>query len=263
MTSTLDPHHVLAHWLLTKPYGEETRGDYEREVTRWIQHTGPNIWSSTGRQVRDWVNAPDRPRTEAWRISVLRGFYQHAQELDRTIANPVPRGLRPAVDGLPAGRPALTRAESTLYISALDSYNGLMPERARALGYLVLGRGLRAHQAVALDITDIIREQHRTTARVTLKGGGTEIQELPPPVAFAVDSYLPHRRTAAPDSSPEAGPLLTSGRGRRLDSYNSPRELLRTVAAAYTPAPGVFPLAHLAHTLTADGLAASPNPFLG
>ncbi|MGW2539906.1 hypothetical protein ACWC5I_03320 [Kitasatospora sp. NPDC001574] len=188
---------------------------------------------------------------------MLRGFYQHAEELDPTVTNPVFKGLRPAVDGLPADRPALTRTESTLYVSALDCYDGLMPERARALGYLVLGRGLRAHQAVALDLNDIVREQHRTTARVTLKGGGTEFQELPPPGAHAVRHYLPPPPTPPPHSTPETGPLLTSGRGRRLDSYNSPRELLRAVASTHPQ------LTHLADTLTADGLAASPTPSSG
>ncbi|WP_405008313.1 hypothetical protein OHV13_33195 [Kitasatospora purpeofusca] len=132
-----------------------------------------------------------------------------------------------------------------------------MPERARALGYLVLGRGLRAHRVVALDLNDIVREQHRTTARVTLKGGGTEFQELPPPVAHAIKDYLPRRRTAVPHSTPETGPLLTSGRGRRRDPAPSVRDLLRAVASTHPQ------LTHLADTLTADGLAASPNPFLG
>ncbi|MFD7828467.1 hypothetical protein [Streptomyces sp. MJM8645] len=256
MTGTLDPYSVLDDWLNTKPLGDSAVQNYGREVTRWIEHIGPKVWTARGRDVKNWTARTDNDRTRAFLVSALRGYYQHAQTSDPTIVNPAPKTLRPSVEDLP-GRPALTRTESTLYVSALDRYDGLMPHRARALGYLVLGRGLRAHQVVALDLTDIVREQHRTTARVTLKGGGTEFQELPPPVALAVEDYLPHRRTAASYSSAEAGPLLTSGRGRRLDPAPSVRDLLRAVASTHPQ------LTHLADTLTADGLAASPNPFLG
>ncbi|MGW3183800.1 hypothetical protein ACWDD9_31470 [Kitasatospora sp. NPDC001119] len=251
-----DPEQVLADWLTTTPLGDSARLNYPREVMRWIAYIGDRVWTAGGRDVRNWTEGADNARTRAFLVSAVRGFYQHAQRFDSGIVNPAPKTLRPSVADLP-GRPALTRAESTLYVSALDRYSGLMPHRARALGYLVLGRGLRAHQAVALDVEGIVREQHRTTALVTLKGGGTEFQELPAPVALAVEDYLPHRRTAAPHSSPEAGPLLTSGRGRRLDPAPSVRDLLRAVASTHPQ------LTHLTDTLTADGLAASPNPFLG
>ncbi|MER8103256.1 hypothetical protein [Kitasatospora sp. NPDC094016] len=264
MARALDPSAILADWLLSNPYGDTTREDYEREVTDLINAFGPaKVWDLTSDDIRTWTKTPDRPRTEAWRISVLRGFYRHARKIEPTIGNPVPRGLRPAVDGLPRGRPALTRAESTYFVAALDAYvrhpDALLPHRARALGYLVLGMGLRAHQAVALNLDGHwIREQHRTTLRATLKGGGLSgPREVPPAVAHAVEDYLLHRRTAAPYSRPDAGPLLTSGRGRRLDSYNSPRDLLRAIASTHPQ------LAHLTETLTADGLANSPNPFLG
>ncbi|MFE2723954.1 hypothetical protein [Kitasatospora sp. NPDC059327] len=257
MTRALNPYVVLDDWLNTNPFGDSAGLNYRREVTRWINHIGAQVWSTRARDVKEWTAAANSERTRAFLVSVLGGFYQHAQTIDPSITNPAPATLRPAVASLPPGRPALTRTESTLYVSALDRYDGLMPERARALGYLVLGRGLRAHQAVALNVTDIVREQHRTVARVTLKGGGTEFQELPPPVALAINDYLPHRRTTAPHSTPETGPLLTSGRGRRLDPAPSVRDLLRAVASTHTQ------LTHLADTLTADGLASSPNPFLG
>ncbi|MFJ5121878.1 hypothetical protein [Kitasatospora sp. NPDC088548] len=257
MAIALDPHEVLAHWLDNKPYGERTRGDYERAILDWISHIGPAVWKPTTAKARAWASAPDALRTEAWRISVLRGFYGHARdEFDPTLVNPVPVGLRPAVDGLPPGRAPLTPAEVTIYISALDRYDGILPERARALGYLVLGMKLRAHQAVDLDLPELIREQHRVTAKVSLKGGGTELREVPPPVARAIREYLPHRIYAPPYSTEEAGPLITSGRGRRLDSHNTPRDILRAVAAT-DPL-----LDHLATTLTTDGLAASPSPFV-
>ncbi|MFJ6776865.1 hypothetical protein ACIQOV_38915, partial [Kitasatospora sp. NPDC091257] len=173
-----DPEQVLTDWLTTTPLGDSAQLNYPREVKRWIAYIGDRVWAAGGRDVKDWAAAADNARTRAFLVSAVRGFYQHAQRFDPGIVNPAPKTLRPSVADLP-GRPALTRAESTLYVSALDRYSGLMPHRARALGYLVLGRGLRAHQAVALDVEGIVREQHRTTALVTLKGGGTGFQELP------------------------------------------------------------------------------------
>ncbi|MFF4652635.1 hypothetical protein [Streptomyces sp. NPDC001380] len=249
-----DPYAVLQDWLTGRPYAEGTREDYEREATAWIEHIGAKVWRASARDVSHWA-AAGNPRTEAWRISCLRSFYRHAAETDPRVRNPLPRGLRPPVATLPPGRPALDATQAALFLSALDRYRGPHAERARALGYLILGMDLRAHQAVALDLDDWIHEQHRTTARITLKGGGTALREVPPPVALAVAEYLPHRRTAAPHSTPETGPLLTSGRGRRLDSYNTPTGILRTVAATHPL------LTDLAPTLTSDGLAASPSPF--
>lgn len=185
----------------------------------------------------------------------MRGFYQHAQRFDPGIVNPAPKTLRPSVADLP-GRPALTRAESTLYVSALDRYSGLMPHRARALGYLVLGRGLRAHQAVALDVEGIVREQHRTTALVTLKGGGTGFQELPHPSPSPSRTTSPTAAPPPPTAAPRP-PAAHQRPRRRLDPAPSVRDLLRAVASTHPQ------LTHLADTLTADGLAASPNPFLG
>ncbi|MFD0412244.1 site-specific integrase [Streptomyces sp. NPDC127108] len=250
-----DPHEVLDDWLRRTPFSESTRAAYRAEVRAWLAFVGERTWCAERTDVDTWSADGAKPRTKARRISSLRGFYHHAQTYDAFIDNPAARDLRPPVAHLPPGRPALTRPQAALFLSALDHYTGPLPHRTRALGHLILAMNLRAHQAVALDLDDWIRERHRTTARVQLKGGGSEIRAVPPPVALAVDDYLPHRRTALPHSSPDTGSLLTSNRGRRLDSHTTPTTLMRAVAATHPL------LAEIAPTITCDGLAATPGPF--
>ncbi|WP_327075559.1 hypothetical protein OG196_43295 (plasmid) [Kitasatospora purpeofusca] len=251
-----DPYEVLDDWLDRAPIHDRTRKDYRAEVLTWLTHIGDLVWHAQPLHVATWSAQGDaKPRTRARRVSSLRGFYNHAQTHNAFIDNPALRGLRPAVAQLPAGRPALDTPQTALFLSALDRYTGPLPHRTRALGYLLLGMNLRAHQAVDLDLDDWIHEQHRTTARITLKGGGHETRPVPPAVAFAVHDYLPHRRTSPPHSTPARGPLLTSARGRRLDSHTSPTTLMRAVAATHPL------LTDHAPTITSDGLAATPSPF--
>lgn len=256
---TLDPYEVLAHWLGTKPYAEVTRGDYEGALAKWIEYMGEDqVWRARPRDAADWA-ASDSARTTAWRISALDSYYRHAATLDKSLPSPVHPGMRPNVTDLPPGRLRLTPAQVATYLSALDRYTGIQAHRARALGYLVLGMNLRAFQATTLDLDDLTKEQHRTTAAVPLKGGGRSPQtrrvEVPPPVLMAIDDYLPRRVTVPPHSTETTGPLLTSGRGKRLDAYNSPRDILRAVASSHPL------LADLTPQITTDGLAASPSPF--
>jgi site-specific recombinase XerD len=254
-----DPYDILDHWLSHTPYAEVTRGHYRREITQWINDIGPSrVWAARPRDVAQWA-ASDSQRTTAWRISCLDSYYTHAHDCDRRLANPVHPGMRPDVTNLDPGRRRLTPAETATYLSALDRYTGPQPHRARALGYLTIGMGLRAFQSTALDLDDLVREQQRVTLAIPLKGGGrsprTQLVPVPAPVLLAVEEYLPHRITRTPHSTPETGPLLTSGRGKRLDTHPTIRTILRDVAASHPL------LAETAPHITADGLAASPCPF--
>ncbi|MZF84227.1 hypothetical protein [Streptomyces sp. SID5643] len=251
-----DPHEVLDDWLKRAPLGQRSRDAYRSEVNAWLVHIGARVWSADRQDVDAWSAAGAKPRTKARRVSSLRGFYHHAQTYDAFIDNPAERDLRPRVTHLPPGRPALDDSQAVLFLSALDRYRGPLPQRTRALGHLILGMNLRAHQAVALDLSDWRADGH-LTARVRLKGGGSETRSVPLPVAAAVDDYVPHRRTTAPHSFPDAGPLLTSSRGRRLDSRTTPTGLMRAVAAGHPL------LAGIAATVTCDGLAATRSPFAG
>ncbi|MET9399311.1 site-specific integrase [Kitasatospora sp. NPDC002965] len=252
----LDPYVVLAHWLDNTPLADRTDEDYDTEVRDWIAYAGRHVWTAQPADVARWANRARAERTIARRVSSVRGFYAHAQKLNPAQHNPALKQLRPDVTALPPGRPPLDPPTTALFVSALDRYRGPQPERARALGYLILGiEHLRAHQAVALDLADLVREQHRHTARVELKGGGTRFLEVPPATVLAVNDYLPHRKTRAPDSTDETGPLLTSNNGRRLDGHTTPTTILRAVAATHPL------LAELGTAITSDALAATPSPW--
>ncbi|MFF9116014.1 hypothetical protein ACF09Y_10450 [Streptomyces massasporeus] len=251
-----DPYEVLDDWLKRAPLRQRSCDAYRSEVNAWLVYIGARVWSADRDDVDAWSAVGARPRTKARRVSSLRGFYNHAQTYDAFIDNPAERDLRPCVTHLPPGRPALDDSQAALFLSALDHYRGPLPQRTRALGYLILGMDLRAHQAVAIDLSDWMKDEH-LTARIRLKGGNTETRSVPRPVAAAVDDYFPHRRTAAPHSFPATGPLLTSSRGRRLDSRTSPTSLMRAVAASHPLLVGI------AATVTSDGLAATRSPFAG
>ncbi|MFF7734966.1 tyrosine-type recombinase/integrase [Streptomyces sp. NPDC007984] len=251
-----DPYEVLDDWLRRAPLQPGSREAYRAEVNAWLVHIGARVWSAAREDVDAWSGAGTKLRTKARRVSSVRGFYNHAQTYDAFIDNPAERELRPHVSHLPPGRPALDDAQAVLFLSALDHYRGPLPLRTRALGYLILGMNLRAHQAVAIDLSDWIRDE-RISARIRLKGGRVETRAVPPRVAAAVDDYLPHRRVAAPHSFPATGPLLTSSRGRRLDSRTSPTSLMRAVAAGHPLLVGI------AATVTSDGLAATHSPLAG
>ncbi|MBV6700315.1 site-specific integrase [Kitasatospora aureofaciens] len=252
----MDPYEVLRDWLEHTPLVQRTRQDYDTEVREWIGYAGEHVWAAQPVDVARWAGQARATRSRARRVSSVRGFYTHAQTLNPTQHNPALHSLRPNVTELPPGRPPLDPPTVALLVTALDRYTGPQAQRARALGYLILGiPHLRAHQAVALDLTDLVREQHRHTLNTTLKTGGRRLIEAPPAVVLAVHDYLPHRKTRPPHSTTEAGPLLTSNTGRRLDGHTTPTAILRAVAATHPL------LAGLGRAITSDALAATPSPW--
>nr|WP_107908934.1 site-specific integrase [Streptomyces chartreusis] len=253
----LDPYEVLNDWVACPSFTDRTRNNYRSEVKAWLAFIDERVWQAQPLDIDTWAARDGvKPRTRARRVSSVHGFYNHAQIYDPFIDNPTRGVRRLAITDLPPGKPTLSGSQTALFLDALDRYTGPLSQRTRALGYLVLGMNLRAHQAVALNLDHWLREQHRTTARISFKGGHAKtVRAVPPAVSLAVDDYLPHRRTAAPHSRPGVGPLLTSNRGRRLDSYTTPTALMRAVAAAHPL------LIDIAPTITCDGLAATPSPF--
>lgn len=140
---------------------------------------------------------------------------------------------------------------------AADRYRGAMPERARLAVYLLLA-GLRPGQAVRLRADSIRREQHRVTAAVPQKNNtdsATVWTELPRPVVWALDDYLPVRTWRSPHSTATTGPLLLSRNGRAIDRVNTLIDIVRTVAATHPD------LTELAPTLSPDAVAHTPSPF--
>ncbi|MGW1189251.1 hypothetical protein [Streptomyces sp. NPDC002559] len=133
-------------------------------------------------------------------------------------------------------------------MSTADRYRGPMPERARLAVYLLLA-GLRPGQAVRLRADSIRREQHRVMGAVPQKNNtasATAWTELPRPVVWALDDYLPVRTWRTPHSTATTGPLLLSRNGRGIDRVNTLKDIVRTVARTHPD------LAELAHT---------PSPF--
>lgn len=267
----MDPAAVVEAWLAGKD--TETRRAYLTDVgdprlppgTGRLSFlhfmTGPGLdpWHAQPFHVLTWLSqwrdaghASVRRRTSA-----LSSFYDTAVDLGACAQNPV----GPEFDRThPDTGPRLTPVQMAALREAADAWTGGVrtpaPQRDRLLTYLLLD-GWRPGQISSqlIDRHFLAFEQHRVTAKVAMKGGGWKQRELAPATATALRAYLPVRTWRPPHSYEESGPLLTSRTGRPLDARETPRTIVRNIAATH-PA-----LAHLAPILTADTVAHSPSPL--
>lgn len=261
-----DAKTVLDHWLTTTPYHPRTRTNAEEQIGLWLERIGDRVWTATPRDVDEWAGTDGH--TRARRISALRGFYDTAADTGHVRTNPARRVARGSLTHLP-GRRTLTRGEAADLISAADLYTGTNAARNRALIYLLVGLEARPGQITALLMEHLHREQHRLTADLPQKGGGTALVEIPRRVAHVLDAYTHpdtgERHWAAPYSGPDWGPLLTTAPSRGEPGgqpLTRPRVLLyniRKVAAASPLLVETF--GDGCKGITVDGVALSPNPW--
>ncbi|MEW2553663.1 hypothetical protein AB0957_18250 [Streptomyces zhihengii] len=287
-----DPYTVRDHWLYqgTRGYSAETHEAYTRDLGRlddqhrsldlaalaeyrrrqaeahrkgenftetppplgWLPFIAELVWEATPFHIDAWLNQWNGSvRSRSRRRSAVHSFYEHARAQGIVPGNPT-RPIRNGVTTDLPGRVKLTRRQSGMLRSAADRH---ATPRDRLLIYLLLA-GLRPFQAVGLHLDTTYREQARWTSKVPLKGGGTEMWEWPAECADALQDYTPAKRIwKHPHSAHETGPLLTSRNGRAIDAENTPRRIVREIAALH---PG---LTDLGPQLTADGVALSLSPF--
>jgi site-specific recombinase XerD len=115
---------------------------------------------------------------------------------------------------------APTTAEVESVIDGLDG-EGPLPVRNRALVELVYSAGLRAQEAVNLDLADVDFEQE--TVHVRGKGGKERIVPLGEEAAYRLVRYLRDARPALARGAENA--FFLSARGRRLDTSTLRRML--------------------------------------
>ncbi|MFJ2589712.1 hypothetical protein [Streptomyces sp. NPDC087538] len=273
----LDPYLVLDDWLAgtwTDAHGQEVAGRtwsadaryrYREILESWFHYIGDQVWTAQALHIAHWSETlrtkdgarPLHPTSRRRAVSVVRSYYRHCDEDlghhgDRLPARRILAG--PAPQQAPAG---LHPAQGLALMSAADRYRGPMPERARLAVYLLLAN-LRPGQAVRLRADSIRREQHRVTAAVPQKNNtdsATAWRELPRPVVWALDDYLPVRTWRTPHSTATTGPLLLSRNGRAIDRVNTLKDIVRTVAAGHPD------LTELAPALSPDAVAHTLSPF--
>ncbi len=147
------------------------------------------------------------PATVARKLAAVRAFLRFTLGNSRVPdASLAPRRGRRLPD-------APTPGEVEAAIDALDG-DGPLPLRNRALLELVYSAGLRAQEAVTLDLADVDFEQE--TVHVRGKGGKERVVPLGEEAAYQLVHYLRHARPTLARGAENA--LFLSVSGRRLDT---------------------------------------------
>jgi integrase/recombinase XerD len=162
--------------------------------------------------------APSSPATISRKTACLRSFYRHLRREELIDADPTATVEPPAKSRkLPQ---VLSHGEVT---KLLDSAKGSDPIdlRDRALLELMYGCGLRASEAVGLELTDI--DLRRGFVRPHGKGSKERMVPLSAPAAEALGAWLSAgRRVLATTETPD-GSVFVNRRARPL----SPRDVRR------------------------------------
>lgn len=277
----MDARTVVATWL------DENNPDRRGKQGRLLQGTSPERYKE---HVRDWLDfIEDTVRIGAWRaqpshvvtwldmkggsartralrVSALGAFYAYAHRLGCVQATPVHPKMGTGAWNAPKTK-RLTSGQMELIRWGADQLQGKTAVRDRLLVYLLLV-GLRSRQLIELTVQDLVFEQHRMTADVWQKGGGTRRLAFPSEIRQAVKTYLDvdadgaplHRTYRPPHSYEDRGALLVSYWGHPLDANTTPRAVLqRAVGAALACEDADVP--ELPARVTPDMVALSPSPF--
>ncbi len=169
-----------------------------------------------------------KPSTIGRRFSVVAGFYATCV-IDGVLAHsPAEHVRRPTV---PAESPTLGLTHlqfEAMLTAARDSRNVNDFALVAMLGL----HGLRIFEACNASIGDLAEEHGHRVLRVTGKGGKLVLTPLPPAVGRAIDRAVADR---------EAGPILRTRRGTRMDRHAATRRLHRLAEVAGVRLPRMHP----------------------
>lgn len=178
-----------------KSNSEETRRAYRRVVREFFRYVrGAHPQHVKPADVLAWrdslIRDRRRPATVAFKLSVVRSFFEHLRASGHVALNPASAKLvpPPQVPQEPAGR-ALTPKEVRHLLAWPDRST---PEGARdyALLSVLVRLGLRVSEACSLRASSIGRSGERWTVRLKVKGGRERVLPLPTEVRASIDEYL-------------------------------------------------------------------------
>jgi site-specific recombinase XerD len=212
----VDLHAAVDRFLASPSLAPSTRRAYAgdlREFTGWLRARELRVDEVDMRAFVEYAAELGRPRrglapaTIARRLAAVRSFLRFTLGPERVPDAPV-SPKRP--QRLPeAPKPA----DVDELLDALGG-EGALGLRNRALVELVYSAGLRAAEAVGLDLGDVDFEQEHV--RVRGKGGKERIVPLGEEAAHLVGRYLREARPELARGANDA--LFLSARGRRLDT---------------------------------------------
>jgi site-specific recombinase XerD len=217
----VDTHAVIERFLESPGLSEATRRAYRFDVEefgRWLEQQGRGVESVDVPLLAAYVSelgasrpgrVPRRlaPATIARKLAAVRAFLRFTLGNGRVPELPLtPRRGRRLPDA-----PAAPEIEAML--EHMDG-DGPLPLRNRALVELVYSAGLRAAEAVGLDLADVDFEQE--SVHVHGKGGKQRVVPLGEEASYRVQRYLREGRPKLVRGAQDA--LFVSVRGRRLDT---------------------------------------------
>jgi site-specific recombinase XerD len=207
--------HAIERFLGAAGIADSTRRGYRVDLLEFAAWYGDQpVEDVDVRVLADWTAELGRsrprlaPHTIARKISALRGFLRFTLGPQNVPDAPFsPRSTRRLPDA-----PKLAEVEAII-----EGFNGddALSIRNRALVELVYSAGLRASEAVGLDLGDVDFEQEHVHVREG-KGAKDRIVPLGERAATAVARYL-HEARPELVRGPETA-LFLSVRGRRLDT---------------------------------------------
>ena len=208
---------AIERFLASPGLGEATRRAYRVDVEefgRWLEQRGASVEAVDVRVLMEYAAELGRarprklaPATIARKLAAVRSFLRYtlgpAKVPDGSLA---PRRVRRLPD-----TPKTAEVEAALV--ALNG-DGPLALRNRALIELIYSAGLRASEAVGLDLADL--DFDREQLHVQGKGGKERIVPLGEEAGHLLAQYL---RDARPQLSRGAeNAVFISARGRRLDT---------------------------------------------
>jgi len=208
---------AIDRFLESPRLGESTRRAYRGDVEefgRWLDDRNLRVGDVDVRILSDYVTELGRarprklaPATIARKLAAVRSFLRFtlgpSQVPDAALA---PRRHRRLPD-----TPKPDEVEAAL--DALDG-DGALAQRNRALVELVYSAGLRASEAVGLDLADV--DFDREQLHVRGKGGKERVVPLGEEAAFVLARYLHEARPELVRGAQNA--VFVSARGKRLDT---------------------------------------------
>jgi site-specific recombinase XerD len=211
---------AIERFLAGPALSEATRRAYRtdlRQFAAWLERRGTSLEEVDVRVLADWVADLGRARTTGRRLApatigrklaavraLLRSSLGAARVPDASLA---PRRTRRLPD-------APRSAEVDDVLAGLEG-DGPLALRNRALVELVYSAGLRAAEAIGLDLGDVDFEQELVHVREG-KGAKDRVVPLGEEAAWWVARYLRDARPQLARGAEDA--LFLSTRGRRLDT---------------------------------------------
>jgi integrase/recombinase XerD len=180
---------------VNKSVSEETRRAYRRAISDFFLFLGgkhPSEVVPADVQIwRDHLRAQrKRPATVAFKLAVVRSFFEYLKAAGVIPLNPAATKLvpPPELPTEPAGR-ALTAKEVRHLLVGPDREKA---EHARdyALMLVMLRLSLRVAEVCSLKCSSVKWSHGRWTMRCKIKGGKEEVWPLPKDIKEAIDHYL-------------------------------------------------------------------------